>query len=64
MDLDLEIQCPNCKRNVKLKMRKLKKGSSHPCPRCKTEFVVRDDDFRKAQKALDDFEKSLTKLKF
>lgn len=64
MDLDFEIQCPKCKRKVKLKMRNLKKGSSHPCPRCKTEFVVSDDNFRKAQKELDDFQKNLKKLKF
>ncbi len=64
MDLDFEIQCPKCKRKVKLKMRNLKKGSEHPCPRCKTKFVVSDDNFRKAQKELDDFQKNLKKLKF
>ncbi len=62
MDLDLEIACPNCDRKVKLKLRKLTKGSSHPCPHCGTRLVIADDEFRKAKKALDDFERGINNI--
>lgn len=62
MKLETEIECPNCKRKIKIKVEEIVPNKSKNCNWCKAEIKFTGDDGRKAQKSLDDFEKSLKKL--
>ncbi len=64
MDLEMPLECPKCHHKMKVKFNKLKKGSSHPCPKCNTTFVISNDGFTGAKKTLDDFARKLKNLKF
>lgn len=62
MNLEADIECSECKRKVKIPVKDMVPGRSKRCPGCNTEFKFNGDDGRKAQKALDDFEKSVKDL--
>lgn len=60
-DLTAEITCPNCGRQVKLKINEMVPGRSKTLScGCTVQFT--GDDGRKAQQALDDLERQLKKL--
>lgn len=61
MDLETEIKCPSCGRNLKIKAREMIPGRSQNCPGCGTRVRFSGDDGRKTQKALDDVTKTLKK---
>lgn len=60
-DLTAKINCPNCGRQIRLKIKEMVPGRSKrlSCG-CVVQFT--GDDGRQAQKALDDFQKSLKQL--
>jgi ssDNA-binding Zn-finger/Zn-ribbon topoisomerase 1 len=62
MDLEFDVTCPKCKRQSKLKVKQMVPGASSSCPYCHTVFRFTGDDGRKAQKALDDFEKTIKNI--
>lgn len=59
MDLEADINCPGCKRKIKIKVKEMVPGRNKTCSYCRAEIQFSGDDGRKAQKALDDFEKTL-----
>jgi hypothetical protein len=61
MDLEHDFKCPNCGRTVKIKVREMYPGNSKRCV-CGYEIQFSGDDGRKAQRALDDLERSLKRL--
>lgn len=63
MKLTMDIECPGCKRNVKVRVEEMRPGGRKRCA-CGSVLKFEGDDGRKAQRALDDFEKSLKKLSF
>ena len=60
--LEMEITCPSCGRKFKQRVEEMRPGKSRTCPGCGTQINFTGDDGRKAQKGLDDLEKSLKKL--
>ena len=62
MDLSTDIECPNCKKKIQIKIKEMVPGRKKSCPKCRTEIKFTGDDGRKAQKALDDLEKSMKNL--
>jgi hypothetical protein len=62
MDLEAEVTCPGCGKKFKQKIKEMVPGRSRTCPHCRVNIEFSGDDARKAQKALDDFQKSLKKL--
>lgn len=62
MDLEFDLTCPKCKRKSKQKVKQMIPGSSRSCPYCGTLFQFTGDDGRKAQKALDDLEKTIKNM--
>jgi DNA-directed RNA polymerase subunit RPC12/RpoP len=57
MDLEASIECPNCMRKTKIKVKEMVPGRKKTCSGCGAEFSFTGDDGRKAQKALDDLKK-------
>ena len=62
MDLKLPIECPGCHKTTEFKLRDIAPNSSPPCPHCGATFSFTGDDMRKAQKAIDDLERTLKRL--
>ena len=62
MKLEVNVECPNCKRKMKVKVEDMHPGRKKSCPSCSAEINFTGDDGRKAQKAIDDFEKSFKNL--
>ncbi len=62
MKLEVDVECPSCKRKMKVKVQDMRPGKKKNCPSCRAEISFTGDDGRKAQKAIDDFEKSLKKM--
>ena len=61
-DLEAKVTCPNCGHQIKIKVKEMVPGRTKSCPYCHATINFTGDDGRKAQKALDDLEKSLKKL--
>lgn len=62
MKLDVDINCANCNRKIKVKLAEMNSGKKKICTGCKTEINFTGNGGRKAQKAMDDFDKTLKKL--
>lgn len=62
MQLEVEVECPKCKRQMKMKVNEMVPGRSTFCNWCKAEISFTGDDGRNVQKSIDDFEKSLKKM--
>jgi hypothetical protein len=62
MKLESEIECPSCKKKIKIKVEEMVRGRKKNCTWCRAEIKFTGDDGRKAQKAIDDFKKSLSKM--
>ena len=60
-DLTADINCPNCNRKVKIKVKDMVPGRSKQLS-CGCTIQFSGDDGRQVQKALDDFERQLKKL--
>lgn len=62
MELDTEIECPNCNQKINIKVKEMVPGRKKVCPHCHSEIKFSGDDGREAQKALDDLEKTIKNL--
>ncbi|MGI2151229.1 hypothetical protein ACRN97_21895 [Shewanella baltica] len=62
MKLEVDVECPGCKRTMKVKVEDMRPGRKKICSSCKAEISFTGDDGRKAQKVMDDFEKSLKNM--
>jgi len=58
MKLEAPIQCTSCNKTHNVKLEKMRPGGSIKCS-CGTTIKFKGDDMRKAQKALDDLERTL-----
>jgi transcription elongation factor Elf1 len=62
---DIEISCPNCNNEIKVKIAQIEKEAVIHCNRCerdiklKTENIETKRTIQKANKAYNDFEKSI-----
>jgi transcription elongation factor Elf1 len=61
-DLEADLQCPNCRRKLKIKVKEMVPGHTKPCPYCGLEIQFTGDDGRKAQKALDDLQRTFKRF--
>jgi hypothetical protein len=61
-DLYADMECPNCGRTVRIKIKDMVPGRSKDCPHCEAVFEFSGEDGRQAQRALDDFESQLERL--
>lgn len=61
-NLEVKISCPNCEGIVRIKVKDMVPGRSKPCPHCQVSFKFTGDDGRKAQRALDNLERTLKKF--
>lgn len=62
MKIKAPIICPHCGAKNEFQLSDMHPGNSIPCVNCQNVFQFEGDDMRKAQKALDDLDKSLKKL--
>lgn len=62
MKLEVDIECPNCKKKLKTRLDNMRPGQKKRCTQCRSEISFTGDDGRKAQRAIDDFEKSIKKM--
>jgi hypothetical protein len=62
MDLESDFTCPNCKRQFKIKVKEMVPGRSKSCPFCRTRLSFTGADGRKAQRAMDELQKTIKKL--
>ena len=60
MKLELDIQCPGCKRKFKQVVGEMVAGRSRKCPSCGAVIQFGDSHGRNAQKAMDDLERTLS----
>ncbi len=58
-ELEAEITCPSCHKGIKIKVKEMIPGHTKNCPSCGLTISFSGDDGRKAQKALDDLQKTL-----
>jgi rubredoxin len=61
-DLDFDLECPNCGRKMTVKVKDMYPGNFKVCTVCGFEIPFAGDDGRKAQRALNDFERKLKQL--
>jgi hypothetical protein len=61
-DLEFTIECSNCNRKIKIKVKDMVPGHTRNCPYCGLTIQFTGDDGRKAQQALDDLEKTLENM--
>lgn len=61
MKLEADIKCPKCSRTLKIKVAEMHPGRKKKCL-CGAVIEFSGDDGRKAQRALDDLEKSFKRL--
>lgn len=59
--IKIEITCPKCEKEFKQRIENMRPGKSKKCPHCLTNIDFSGDDFSKAQKMLDNFEKEINK---
>lgn len=62
MDLEADVQCPGCNRKMKIKVKEMVPGRKKTCRYCSAEIHFTGDDGRKAQRAVDDLERTLKSL--
>lgn len=62
MKLETDVECPGCKRKIKIKIEEMVPGKKKKCPNCNAEISFTGDDGRKTQRAVDDFEKNLKNM--
>lgn len=62
MKLETDVECPNCKTKIKIKIEEMVPGRSKLCPGCKSEIDFTGDDAREAQRAVNDLEKTLKNM--
>jgi len=62
LKLEADITCPSCKRKFKQRIEDMRPGNGRPCPGCGVDIRFEGDDGHRAQRALDDLQKSLKKL--
>jgi hypothetical protein len=61
MDLEFDFECPNCGRTMKIKAKEMYPGNTKTCI-CGYEIQFDGDDGRKAQRAWDDFERTIKRF--
>jgi hydrogenase maturation factor HypF (carbamoyltransferase family) len=61
MKLEVDIKCPNCEKEFKEKLERMRPGMTRSCPHCGNAIKFTGDDVGKIQKAVDDFVRSLKK---
>ena len=59
MKLEAEIECPNCHRKLTQLVEKMRPGNSRTCSGCGATIQFTGDDGRKAQEAIDQFERAM-----
>ena len=64
MELKCEIACPQCDTKQQIRVAEMVPGRERKCSHCNLTIKFSGDDGRKAQKAIDDLERSLKSLKF
>ena len=62
MELEAKIECPECGRQVTVKVKEMVPGRTKNCPNCKVLFQFTGDDGRKAQIAVDDLLRKIKKI--
>lgn len=62
-DLETDLNCPGCKRAMRIKVKEMVPGTSKRCPfGCGATIKFSGDDGRKLQGALDDLERTFRRL--
>jgi transposase-like protein len=62
MKVEFDMKCPHCGHTLKQRVEALRPGRSRTCPSCRAEIRFTGDDGQKAQRALDDLERSIKNL--
>lgn len=62
MKLEIDLDCPACHRKMKVAADEVRPGNSRRCSGCGETIRFQGDDLGKAQRALDDLERSLKNL--
>lgn len=60
--LAAEVNCPNCETALRINVEDMIPGTSRSCPSCGATIRFTGDDGRRAQRALDDLERTVKDL--
>ena len=60
--MEIDLECPGCKYVFKYKIEDIKPGNHTNCPKCKVVIKFTGDDLSKAQKSLDDLDRTFKNL--
>jgi len=60
--LEVDIECPSCKREFRQRVEEMRPGNRRACPSCGAAIRFTGCDGHAAQQALDDFERKLKNL--
>jgi len=60
--IEADIPCSKCGRNFRQRIEDMIPGRTRSCPFCSVEIRFTGDDGRKAQRALDDLERTVRRL--
>lgn len=63
MKLEIDLECPSCKKQFLEKIENIRPGQSKQCPHCQALIKYASDDVSKIQKSLDSFERSFERFK-
>jgi transposase-like protein len=59
---ELSFECPNCKKNLKVKVKNINTGAKFTCPYCKKSITLfNDDPVCDAQMQVDNFNEIMNK---
>ncbi len=58
----IDIECPTCKRKLKLKLNEMTSGKTKKCNGCSTIIEFSGNGARDIQKSMNDFERQMKKL--
>jgi hypothetical protein len=62
-DLEANMNCPGCKRAMRIKVKEMVPGTSNRCPfGCGATIKFSGDDGRKMQRAMDGLEQAIRRL--
>ena len=62
MDLEFDFKCLNCGHKMKIKVKEMYAGNTKTCRFCGCEIHFNGDDGRKAQRALEDLERTIKRF--
>lgn len=59
MKLEVDVTCPHCRMKFRQRVEEMRLGRSRQCPHCGIRIEFTGDDGQKAQRAMDDLQRTI-----